>query len=172
MRKKKSVEHPSARCRPEPSKGLGLGTRVPTTKDSLLSPPLCWRRVQPGGWFVQSQVCKKTWQQQQLRPRCRAARSPPRLSCLPVVAAAGKCFSSDQFQSCHSVIPCAMRQKTPPRPPSPAHLFPCTLSSCSRSLAAVQGNHQRCDLSSGIFFYYYYSFLQVLNHPYYPFLIN
>lgn len=114
-------------------------------------------------------LCAKPSLQNVAAPRRRAACSPPRLSCLPVVAAAGKCFSSDRFQSCHSVIPCATRQKTPPRPSSPAHLFPCTLFSCSRSLTAFQGNHRRCNRSSGIFFF---SFPQVLNHPYYPFLIN
>lgn len=130
------------------AKGRGWGEGA-TIEDALLGPALCWRRVQPWGQFVQSQVCKNV-----AAPRCRAARSPPRLSCLPVVPAAGKCFSSDRFQSCHSVIPCVTRQKTPPRPPSPAHLFPCALSPCSRSLTAFQGNHRRCNRSSGIYFFF------------------
>lgn len=53
------------------------GGEGPSIEDSLLSPTLCWRQVQPWGQFVQSQICKKEWRQQQpqLQPRSRASRA-------------------------------------------------------------------------------------------------
>lgn len=52
------------------------GDEDPSIEHSLLSPTLCWTQLQPWGQFVQSQICKREWQQQpQLQPHCRSARA-------------------------------------------------------------------------------------------------
>lgn len=145
------------------------GNEGPSIEGSLLSPTLCWRQVQPWGQFVQSQMCKK-----RVAAAAPAPATPqsclclPGLSCLPVVTAAGKCFSSDGFQSCHSVIPCVRRQKTPPDPSLQPSGFSAHPPSCSHSLTTFQGNHGAAIALQE----YFFSFPQVPNHPYYPFLIN
>lgn len=129
------------------------GGEGPSIEDSLLSPTL----LETGPTL--GPVCAKPNLQKRVAAAATAPATqqslpcPPGLSCLPVVTAAGKCFSSDGFQSCHSVIPCATRQKTPPRPLSPAHLFPCTPSLLLPLTHHLPRQSWCCNCSSGIFFF-------------------